>query len=207
MRFLLFNSCRDHPELKGYSDEEFLRLVMEARARRGDAMWVAPLAIIIAATLAGMLAAAVMASIVHTSRTAAGQTFTFWADPVVRAIFSWAIVVIGPTNVVIWLVARRELILRSVLRHLVRARCPYCLFNLAGLPVEIGAVTCPECGQRIVLADEGISPDDILPREKRYRTWTAARYESQELPPIPLEPEAAPGRKKRIQAFGSKRGG
>lgn len=57
----------------------------------------------------------------------------------------------------------RDLFLRSIVRkQLNRGICQSCEYQLLGLPVKAGAVTCPECGKRIQLASIGLTPEDIL---------------------------------------------
>ena len=103
---------------------------------------------VLAMAMVALTAAGVAAWIRHQARVNAGSIMTYWEDPDTRVIFSWAVVVAGPVAVAIWVMARRELMMRSVLNHLVKAKCPYCLFSLAGLRIEMGAVTCPECSHR-----------------------------------------------------------
>jgi DNA-directed RNA polymerase subunit RPC12/RpoP len=205
MRFILDKPYRGYAELGEYSDEECEQMMLEARARRADAMWFVPLVLIVAMVVVVAVTGAVTAWLVHRARVNAGSTLAFWSDPDVRVIFSWAVVVVGPPAVAIWFFTRRELIMRSVLNHLTRASCPYCRFSLAGLPIEKGAVRCPECGQRIVLAEEGIKPDDLLPRRETPTAWRPWKSKPVELPAIPLEPEVAPERRKRIRVFGLRR--
>src|SRR5690606_2252263 len=143
---------------------ECLRLMCQAKARRGDAMWIVPLGAV-GLLLLALGAGATLAGFVISGVRSGSPGF--WGDPAVEAVYAWALIIAGPGAVITWIVVRRELIMRSVLRHLVKARCPYCTFNLAGLKVDFGAVVCPECGERIVLADEGLTPDDLLPAQGR----------------------------------------
>lgn len=205
MRFILDKPYRGYPELSEYSDEECEQMMLQARARRADAMWFLPLMLIVGMVVVVAVTAGVTAWLVHRARVNAGSTISFWSDPDVRVVISWAVVVVGPTAGGIWFFTRRELIMRSVLNHLTRASCPYCRFSLAGLRVEKGAVRCPECGQRIVLAEEGIKPEDLLPRQEPPKTWKPRKQEAGVLPELPLEPEVAPERRKRIRVFGLRR--
>jgi hypothetical protein len=51
---------------------------------------------------------------------------------------------------------------RSLRAHLRAAHCPVCAYVLLGLMVHDGAVQCPECGERIVLAKMGLTPESLL---------------------------------------------
>lgn len=150
------------PELDKYSDDEYDRLVIQAKLRRGDAIWVLPgLCGLCAAALWGvaayMLGAAVM--------TSTGGT------PPLGSLERWVrltiVVGIGVFCAVFFSV-RYLLVIRSI-RHIVnKTGCPYCEFSLVGLTVEHGAVKCPECGSRVVLADHRINPDDLWVRAAKF---------------------------------------
>jgi hypothetical protein len=74
------------------------------------------------------------------------------------------------------------------------------------LKIDLGSVVCPECGERVVLAEEGLTPEDLLPAQTRaYSTWRPPKGESVELTPIPLEPAEAPEKRKRIKTFGARK--
>lgn len=179
---------RAYPELNDYSDEACERMIWAARARRADAMWVVPLAAIIGVNLVVAALTIVTARVMlraAAQRTASGGAALPISIPAVWMLSLGVMVVVG---LWIWVAVRRVLIIRSVLNHLEKARCPYCLFSLTGLLLDLGSVVCPECGQRIVLADEGWTPEDLKPRRSR-REWAPAPEPTAELPPIPLEPE------------------
>lgn len=65
--------------------------------------------------------------------------------------------------VVVFVVVRRIMLLRTMARILNRAVCPFCDFSLVGLIPTSGRVTCPECGQAIVLAEHRLTEDDLIP--------------------------------------------
>jgi hypothetical protein len=204
MGLRITNWYRAWPELNDYSEAECRSMMLRARVRRGDAMWVLPLAGVgVLALLVGVFAS-VASGIVHRARVRSGAAAWYWEDAGVHVVWAGSLVVFLVMSVVVGVAIRRVLIIRSVLNHLERARCPYCLFSLCGLVLELGAVTCPECGARIVLADEGLTPEDLLPRHGRtYQTWRPGRDE--EPPPIPLEPEVPEGKRKRIWGIGMAR--
>lgn len=198
----LIKGCLNHPELAAYSEKERHRLIDLARSRRGEAMWIVPLGIISIVGATAVVTTVVAAKWVHSVKTANGSFHPFWADPSTRLLFMWMLLLLGPAAVVTWIVARRELVMRSVLRHMVKARCPYCLFSLEGLVIRDGAVRCPECGQQVVLAEEGIHPDDLIPERSRYAMLRRPKPVSKELETLPLAPEAPAGKKKRIRPLG-----
>lgn len=51
---------------------------------------------------------------------------------------------------------------RAIRLRLRTTVCPKCAYSLLGLGVRGGEVVCPECGDRIVLAAHGLTPDDLL---------------------------------------------
>ena len=148
---------RAYPELNGYPDETCERMILAARARRGDAMWVVPLAAVLAVNSVVVALAFVAARVMSSAAAQPG------ARPPISIPGLWvgALVVMFFIGAWLWVAVRRVLIIRSVLLHMEKARCPYCHFSLRGLLVDYGRVVCPECGQQILLADEGLTPDDL----------------------------------------------
>ena len=57
---------------------------------------------------------------------------------------------------------RDRAIRRALVRRVALVRCHACRYSLLGLPVADGATACPECGERIILADHHLTPDDLL---------------------------------------------
>lgn len=177
---------RSFREFDSYTDEECERMVWEARARRADAMWVIPLAVMAPIFLMVIALALVLGRRV-------GWDAGLGAGLILMAL----------TGGTVWIWVRRALILRSMLLHLTKAKCPYCLFDLRGLVAEAGRVVCPECGQRIVLADEGLTAMDLLV-EKTHRTWRGGNGKVRQDEAIPLaEP---PRRKQEIRVEGGRDG-
>jgi hypothetical protein len=60
------------------------------------------------------------------------------------------------------LYVRDRSLIRVISRQLITARCASCAYSLLGLQVVAGTVTCPECGAACVLADRGLTPQDII---------------------------------------------
>lgn len=205
MRLSLSKFYRGYRELDSYSDEECERMVVQAHARRGDAMWVIPGACVLAMlVLVAPLVFVVARLAARTVRSMLGTGGR--VDPVAEVVGTTAVAIVLVASAVVWVGARRVLLMRSVLNHLEKAQCPYCRFSLRGLRAELGAVVCPECGQRIVLADEGIFKEDLLPRQERaFRTWRGRAGEEAEAPAIPLEPETPAGLKRPIRTFGGRK--
>lgn len=147
------------PELEKVSEEEYDRLVWQARYRRGDAIWVIPL-------LSGILAAAAWGGIAWlltlSFRAFAGgqlisQGLGRWVG--VNIIVACLFFIAGV------MLTRWTMIVRSIRIMLNRAACPFCDFSLVGLTISDGAVKCPECGQRVVLHEHRIHEADItIPR-------------------------------------------
>jgi len=151
----LFSSLFSVPELAEYSDEEFDRLVWQAKLRRGDAVWVVPMA-------AGLLAAAAWmgfgALLTYGLKSAGsglvGAPFKYW---LLGNAFVALLTAIAAGACVRWV-----MIVRSVRRIINRAGCPFCEFSLVGLKVQHGWVRCPECGQRVYLHEHKLTPEDLV---------------------------------------------
>lgn len=60
------------------------------------------------------------------------------------------------------LYVRDRCLIRVISRQLITARCAGCGYSLLGLPATEGAVTCPECGAECILADRGLTPEDLM---------------------------------------------
>ena len=147
------------PELEKLSEEEYERLVWQARYRRGDAIWVIPLGMGLLAA-GGWLAFAWMLTVSFRA-FAGGQLISAGLDRWwgVNIIVACLFFVAGV------MLTRWTMIVRSIRIMLNRAACPFCDFSLVGLIVVEGAVKCPECGQRVVLHEHRIHEEDItIPR-------------------------------------------
>jgi hypothetical protein len=160
------------PELSNYSDEEYERLVGQAKLRRGDAIWVLP-------GLAGLLAGlawvgvgiGVMLAIKASSAAAAAAVSAAGGIPAPEpSMRGWAVgnLLVGVLIAVAVAVAVRwYLLVRSIKRLINRAGCPFCEFSLVGLRIEHGWVRCPECWQRVSLHEHRLSEEDILTDEEK----------------------------------------
>lgn len=179
------------PSLEKLSDAERRRLVWQAVIKRGDAIWVVPLGVAVAATGVWLLAGWRLMLIVSTaigeapapapvSPTAAAAA-AFGGPPVAPAgpTLSPALrtILLGLGLIVFifaWLIARRIMILRTVRRLMNRVSCPACEFCLVGLKSTGAYVTCPECGERINLYEHGLTPDDLLTESDRKKPLPGA---------------------------------
>lgn len=150
------------PDLSKYSDEEYERLVWQAKARRGDALWVIP-------TGAGVLAAAVWVALAVLMQMGIMRMGPTVAAPsimkfgLINAVVALAIA-FALGGLVRWI-----MIVRSIRRIVNKAGCPYCEFSLVGLPVKLGWVRCPECGQRVYLHEHRLTEEDLIPEGGWYR--------------------------------------
>jgi hypothetical protein len=175
-----------HPAIARLSDDQFDHYAQQARARRGDAIWVVPLALGVLAAGAWLLLAGVLIEFVQSAGTLPAPapqlqvvpgtpgpaqlfggpaTQVALVTPVSGAVRAW-----WGTNVVVALLiaaavvalAYYALLLASIRALANRGGCPYCEFSLAGLAIgPDNAVTCPECGQRVYLHEHRIKREDI----------------------------------------------
>jgi hypothetical protein len=174
-------------DLSKYSDEEYERLVWQAKVRRGDAIWVIPSGV-------GLLAGGLWvgaAVLMHMGMMRAVPT---WAAPslanfgVINAIVALCVAVAAGMAVRWWM------IVRSIRRIVNKAGCPYCEFSLVGLRVQNGWVRCPECGQRVYLHEHRLTQDDLIPEGGWYRPIEGAGPRGAYLDPGRAEPRAKPSR-------------
>lgn len=160
------------PELSSYSDDEYDKLVRQAKLRRGDAIWVLPG---LAGILVGMawigvgigVMLAIKASNAAAAVAAAGVGGIPAATPSMRGLAIGNLLVGVLIAVAVAVAVRWFLLVRSIKRLINRAGCPFCEFSLVGLRVEHGWVRCPECGQRVYLHEHRLSEEDILTDEER----------------------------------------
>ncbi len=83
---------------------------------------------------------------------------------------------------VVWVALMNRSVRRAIRRRLAQAVCLGCGYPLLGLPIHEGVV-CPECGRRIVLAEEGLTeatlfapaPEGCRSGTRRTRPGRAAR--------------------------------
>lgn len=97
----------------------------------------------------------------------------------------------GPSS--LFFLAVRDRWLRWALRkHINKAHCPACGYVLLGLRVEDGAVVCPECGGRLVLADLGLTPESLLAADKERRISRGGAEGAEECISAPSSPLREP---------------
>lgn len=151
------------PEVDKYSDEQYERLIIQARIRRGDAIWVLPLGAGLLAAGMWMMVAIFLGKVVLT--TAPGRL-----APIAMVNTRW-LILNGVVMMVIFLAAtigvRWLLIVRSIRNILNRAGCPFCDFSLVGLKIEHGRVKCPECGSSVFLHEHRLNADDLIPESQK----------------------------------------
>jgi hypothetical protein len=160
MRFI--SSFFSVPELNKYSEEEFERLVWQAKLRRGDAVWVLPMG-------AGLLAAALWIGACVLLTLSMKLTGVKLSGMVLRGWGLANILVTVMVYIAVFMAMRWMLIVRSVRRIINKAACPFCEFSLVGLPVKLGWVRCPECWQRVYLHDHRLTEEDLVPEHERHK--------------------------------------
>ena len=149
-------------DLSKYTDEEYERLVWQAKARRGDALWVIPTGVGILAAAAWVgVAVLIQMGFLRMGPTVAAPSMMKFG--VLNAVVALAIAFAAGSAV------RWVMIVRSIRRIVNKAGCPYCEFSLVGLRVQSGWVRCPECGQRVYLHEHRLTEDDLIPDGGWYR--------------------------------------
>lgn len=145
-------------ELEHIPEREYARLIERATVRRGDAAWVLPL-------IAGLVCAAAWLAIGYSAAAflsgrgggRGGAIGVNWARIGVVNVLIALVVVTTVGAMVRW-----RLVTNSIKRLVNKAACPYCEFSLMGLEVEMGGVVCPECGERTVLSEIGLTKEDLV---------------------------------------------
>jgi len=144
MRVPLSKIYRAFPELNQFSDSECDRFCGSIY-RQEKLVYVAPAVFVM---LLGL--AAPIAIIIHG-----------WIGSE-RIFVTLALVV--PIALFVALRTNERAMHQALRERICMPRCPKCEFSLMGLPITRGAVRCPECGHKIVLADHLLTPDDLLAR-------------------------------------------
>jgi hypothetical protein len=149
MRLPFSKAYRAFPELDAFSDEECERFVErvtgEARWRRRRALL--DLLSIVAGPPIGFVASAIVYRVTEPLSVAA-------------SFLSVSGVIIAVVVAVLFM--RDGLLRRYLAQRLSRAECRACRYSLLGLAVTGGAVRCPECGAVTVLAERGLSEEDLM---------------------------------------------
>lgn len=148
------------PEFDDLDDLELEHLVFQAKMRREDAIWILPLLAVIAAWIV-VLTPVASALWLFLSAASGATGFDPWSFAGASAI-AFVSALAFSLSIVVWIAVRRLLILRSMRRIRGKASCPYCAFDLRGLPVaDYRLVRCPECGELLNLIDLGLTKRDL----------------------------------------------
>ena len=147
-------------DLESTSDNEYERLRARASARNGDGAALAAASAAVGAALAwgfgGILIAWMVTALSSQPGNSGGGAPTIagrvWTLNILFALLAGFLAMRLTYE---WRLAK------AMRRVQNKAGCPYCEFSLVGLKAEMGAVTCPECGQLVVLAEHHIPPDAL----------------------------------------------
>lgn len=145
------------PELDGFSDRECRAFVLRLSAIRIMMLTLAfPIALLVGIASLEFAYRAGESLFGRNSEVLDRTTFT---GRLAGAVFAIVMLTTALTTAFLpyCVVLRRALM--KLLRH---ATCPFCRYSLLGLTVDYGAVRCPECGKEVLLAEHGLTPDDIL---------------------------------------------
>ena len=156
MRIPLYKAYRAFPELDPFDDERCLAYVRTARRSHPWSrvlVWIVSAALVFPGTYISVLLVGALHRLVF-----GGLATTNWE--IAGVLGSFALAVAAP---LIAALAVGDLWLRRAIQRQLRlSSCPRCGYSLLGLRVSDGAVTCPECGDVIRLADIGLTPADVL---------------------------------------------
>ena len=177
MRMPLLKVYRAFPELDAFPDHECKRFVRRARRLVLKWMWVP-----IVGLVGGLALMFGLLVFVTSSFRNQLSDLARWLDrlvgglipvdyPVGDLVLAGAFLVL--LTVVPWLafvLPRDALLRRAIARRLEIANCTGCEHSLLGLPVLGGGgdpvVRCPECGREMVLREIGLTPEDLLVRDR-----------------------------------------
>jgi DNA-directed RNA polymerase subunit RPC12/RpoP len=160
MRLPLTKVYRAFPELDRFTDEQCREYVKHVHLRFPWSRWMyAALANVVAFVVAALAFWSVAWVTLRPSVTMM-PGFRFVDHPLMCSALLAALS-LGPASLLRYWIRHRWL--RRRLRECIaEARCANCRYPLLGLAVRDGAVLCPECGERVVLADFGLTPADLL---------------------------------------------
>lgn len=165
MRLPISKVYRAFPELDRFSDAECRAYVQRAVKRH----WMSMILVGIGAVAAMILVWSTYFAVVGVLSSVFGlghlARSSQWGDLVI------VLTVVGgvASGPVVALMIRDFWLRRAIAKQLTGTRCHLCEYQLIGLQVSGGAVQCPECGTRTILADFGLVPADLLaaPEEER----------------------------------------
>jgi len=147
------------PELEELSTDEIEHLVQLAKQRRDDALWIVPAVIFGALWIVFLVGAVLLLLTVRDSaavQESGGSMILISALLAVLCGGLLLVTVVGSVSI------RRRMILRSIRLIRSAASCPYCGFDIRGLPVAARRfVKCPECGSSVDLVELGLTPSDL----------------------------------------------
>lgn len=164
---LTTNPCRLCPELDGYTDAECLRFASDMRGVRVGGL-------VIAVVLVLFVGAPVLVGVRELVQALMPRR-SAWAD---EETWQGRFAVLLPGAIMIALIVWAAmlpycLMLRFEIRKVFRGFvCRKCSYSLAGLPIDKGAIRCPECATRFVLADNGfpeVDPEGHRPEPRSPR--------------------------------------
>ncbi len=170
MRLPLSKIYRAFPELDRFEDARCESFVHGAKRQH----WASGLVIaflFVPALFVSVIVASVITMLVFERALDFAATKGINESAIVAAgsLLGIAVAAVPPVFV---LRARDRWLRWAIARHINHARC-FCGYSLLGLTIEDGAVQCPECGERIVLADRGLTPDMLLAGELEEATGNA----------------------------------
>jgi ssDNA-binding Zn-finger/Zn-ribbon topoisomerase 1 len=148
------------PQLAAVSAERRQHLIEMAKIRRGEAIWLLPLAF---AAPAGFIMCAALLSLTAATMGPAPAGGGFSLFSVAMALLLGAL----PAFITVFALVRRVMIIRSLRLMLNRTACPYCEFELRGLPLDGETVRCPECGERSTLHELRVSRTEMQTENQR----------------------------------------
>ena len=158
MRLYVDQIYRAFPELDPFDDVQCKRMMQGVRKAKpwgtiATFAWIG--ASVVISAILSLVAMIVVVEVVFSPSISDGAT--------VLVTLITVGVAAGPPMLFAFL-ARHRWLRKALVEHLKQAKS-VCGYSLLGLTIEDGAVTCPECGERIVLADRGLTPEMLLAGE------------------------------------------
>lgn len=140
-------------DLEHVPESRYRQLIARALLKRGDAAWLIPLVLGLIAACIWLVAGYALVIALSSSSVVPNWSRIGFVNVTIAAILTIAV----------GAVIRWKMVTTSIRRLLNKAACPYCEFSLVGLEVEFGGVVCPECGERLLLSELGLTKDDLIP--------------------------------------------
>jgi ribosomal protein S27AE len=158
MRIPFSKAYRAFHELDRFSDAECRRFVRAAVAQHRAGTF----GVIVGAMVIGLVIA--VASFTAASYTQMRLQNSGWgrswnAASLIPPMLSLCGTLIGGVCALAWF---DRWLRRKIRLRLKDAACGKCGYSLLGLHAHNGEIVCPECGDRMVLAAHGLTPDDLL---------------------------------------------